>query len=189
MATTNASPRPSLLTQFRTLIPLLTLLGTVLLPCCALRHQVPMAQDDFGLNFVPVHINGHPGLFLVDSGASHTIVDHRFARRSMGELTPSHRSLAWLGSQNTDAKEGVVQAIQIGSHYRSGPFRIDVLQLDPINQSPARLGTFRIDGILGADFLTTHEAEIDYRDSSLRFRVAPKGWKEPLKRHPRGSTG
>ena len=152
---------------------------TALLSSCAFNHHVPMTRDDFGLNFVPVRVNGHPGVFLVDSGASHTVLDHRFAKRCLTNLKSSNLRLAWLGSKDSDTKEGVLSEIQIGNYVQRGPFRAHVLNLDAINQAPARLRTLRMDGILGADFFISHGAMIDYRDGSLQFSDAPQGWMEP----------
>jgi len=157
---------------------LLLALCASLLASCA-TYRVPMNRDDFGLHFVRVHVNNYPGVFLVDSGASHTVLDHRFANRCLKNMTPSNLRLAWLGSQHTDTKEGVVDHFQIGSHKEVGPFRIHVLNLDAINNAPARTRAMRMDGIIGADFLITHRALIDYSTSSLRFSSAPNTWMEP----------
>ena len=116
---------------------------------------------------------------LVDSGASHTVLDHRFAKRFLTNLTSSNLRLAWLGSKDNDTKEGVLSNIQIGNYFRNGPYRAHVLNLDAINHAPARLRTLRMDGILGADFFIAHGAMIDYRDDSLKFNAAPDGWMEP----------
>lgn len=156
---------------------LLLLLGISLLSGCA-TFSVPMQRDDFGLHFVPVRVNGHPGVFLVDSGASHTVVDHRFAARSLTNLTPSNLRLAWLGSQHHNAMQGVASDIQVGSYRQIGPYRIHVLNLDAINDAPARVQTMRMDGILGADFFITHKALIDYSTGALRFQSASNTWME-----------
>ncbi len=164
---------------FRSQISLLLLaLGLSLLASCA-TYRVPMKRDDFGLHFVRVQVNNHPGIFLVDSGASHTVLDHRFANRCLKNMTSSNLRLAWLGSQHTDTKEGVADYFQIGNYRETGPFRIHVLNLDAINHAPARSRAMRMDGIIGADFLITHRALIDYSTGSLRFASAPNTWMEP----------
>lgn len=147
-------------------------------PSCAMNHYLPMQRDDFGLNFVPVKVNGHSGVFLVDSGASHTVLDHRFAKRCIRKMVASDLRLAWLGAENTLAKEGVIDEIQIGNYRRVGPFKAHVLNLDAINEAPARKRTIRMDGIIGADFLITHRAMIDYRTNALRFQPGAEGWME-----------
>ncbi len=153
-------------------LPLLFLLG---LASCT-HHQVAMRQDDFGLNFVPVRVNGQQGTFLVDTGASHTVLDYRFAKRSLRDLSSSNLRLAWLGSRNAETHEGVVNEIIIGDYVQFGPYRVHVLNLDAINHAPARKRTMRMDGILGADFLITHGAVVDYRGNLLRFQPAPAAW-------------
>lgn len=151
-------------------------------PSCAMNHHLPMRRDDFGLNFVPVRVNGQPGVFLVDSGASHTVLDHRFAKRCISKMVASDLRLAWLGSEDTLAQEGVIDEIQIGNYRRVGPFKAHVLHLDAINEAPARKRTIRMDGIIGADFLITHGALIDYRSNALRFQPGAEGWMERLTR-------
>ena len=169
------------LANFPTAVALLLSVAVVaVFPSCAMNHHLPMRRDDFGLNFVPVRVNGHPGVFLVDSGASHTVLDHRFAQRCVSKMVESDLRLAWLGSEDTLAKEAVVDEIQIGDYRRVGPFKAHVLNLDAINQAPARKRTIRMDGIIGADFLITHRAMIDYRVNALRFQPGAEGWMERL---------
>ena len=158
------------------------LLGLALLclPSCAFNHHLPMKRDDFGLNFVPVRINGHQGLFLVDSGASHTVLDHRFARRCLTRMTPSQLQLAWLGAEDTQAKEGIIDEIRVGPYVQRGPFKAHVLNLDAINEAPARKRTIRMDGIIGADFFISHRALIDYQSNALRFTPSSQGWMDRL---------
>ena len=135
-----------------------------------------MTQDGFGLSFVPVKINGHRGRFLVDSGASHTVLDFHFARKSLESMTASDLRLAWLGARNAQTKEGIVNEIRIGDFRQDGPFRAHVLNLDAINNAPSRKRTLRMDGILGADFFSSHGAIIDYRANALRFGPSDGDW-------------
>ena len=143
-----------------------------------------MQRDDFGLNFVPVHVNGQPGVFLVDSGASHTVLDHRFAKRCISRMVPCNLRLAWLGAEDTDAKEGVIDEIVIGNYRRLGPYKAHILNLDAINHAPARKRTIRMDGIIGADFFISHQAQIDYQANALRFQLGGEGWMERLAMPP-----
>lgn len=169
----NFLPHPRTFLQF--LVSAITLIWVT--GCTT--FQVPMARDDFGLHFVEVYVNGHRGVFLVDSGASHTVLDHRFADRCLRQMESSNLRLAWLGAADTDTKEGIAEEIQIGPYRDVGPFRIHVLNLDAINNAPSRLRGVRMDGILGADFLITHGALIDYASSALRFHPSPTLWMEP----------
>ncbi len=135
-----------------------------------------MARDGFGLHFVNVRVNGLQGIFLVDTGASHTVLDHRFARRCLDASVPSNLRLAWLGAENADTREGVVREIQIGPHIQQGAFLVYVLNLDSINHAPSREQAIRLDGILGADFLISHGALIDYPSQALRFNRPSSPW-------------
>lgn len=132
-----------------------------------------MQRDGFGLHFVPISVDGVRGLFLVDSGASHTVLDHRFAKRALSNLEPSNLRLAWLGSKHNDTQAGVLREIRIGNYVQQGPFKVYVLNLDAINHAPSRDRAMRLDGILGADFLISHGALIDYASQSLLFTPAP----------------
>ena len=96
------------LANFPTAVALLLSVAVVaVFPSCAMNHHLPMRRDDFGLNFVPVRVSGHPGVFLVDSGASHTVLDHRFAQRCVSKMVESDLRLAWLGSEDTLAKQAL----------------------------------------------------------------------------------
>jgi hypothetical protein len=151
-----------------------------LFPSCAMNHHLPMYRDDFGLNFVPVKVNGHSGVFLVDSGASHTILDQGFAKRCIRKMVLSDMRLAWLGSGDNIAKEGVIEEIQVGNYRQVGPFKVHVLNLDAINNAPARQRKFHLDGIIGADFFISHRALIDYGSNVLRFQAATDEWMKKL---------
>lgn len=153
---------------------------TLAFPSCAMNQSLALQRDDFGLHFVPVRVNGQAGVFLVDTGASHTVLDYRFAKRCVRRMEASNMRLAWLGSEDAQAKEAVIDEIQVGNYRLVGPFKAHVLNLDAINEAPARKRTIRMDGIIGADFFITHGAVIDYRRNAMSFSPGSEGWMKRL---------
>ena len=137
-----------------------------------LQHRRPDAPANLTKEFLPVLAES---LRLVGWLG----IDHRFADRCLRQMESSNLRLAWLGAANTDTKEGIAEEIRIGPYRDVGPFRLHVLNLDAINNAPSRLRGVRMDGILGADFLITHGALIDYSSSALRFHPSVNVWMEP----------
>lgn len=160
------------------LLSLLALSLIFALGSCAVtsEYRVPLRTDSFGLQFVPASVNGVDGVFLVDSGASHTVLDQKFAQRCVRNFGPSNLRLAWLGSRNAQTMSGQVDEIIIGNYRKEGPIRLHILNLDAINQAPSRQTGQRIDGILGSDFLIGHRASINYQSRELGFQSNGTAW-------------
>lgn len=106
---------------------------------------------------------------ILDTGASHTVLDRQRAERFKLETVDREGLAAGLGT--------VTQAVSGGTltDVRFGPVVFDtlavaVLDLSHVNQALAMMGVEPIDGIVGADLLLGGDAVIDYASQSLYMR-------------------
>ncbi len=123
----------------------------------------------------PVHLDGHEARFLLDTGAALSMVSAPLADR-LG-LVPSTERLVTLAG--------------LGGPFLARPMRADDMRIGSIDIGPQRLtavpdALFRVftpppEGILGADFFSNLDADLDiaanrltlYREMSCQGRFAP----------------
>jgi len=116
-----------------------------------------------GLIWVEVQdsIRGQPLQFLLDSGASHSVLDHRTAidlGLTLGSSIPVHG----VGSRATGFGPIAWQA-RLGNE--ALPHQVLVLDLAALSKACGR----HVDGLVGADFFRDRILEIDYRSRELRL--------------------
>ncbi len=119
-----------------------------------------------------VRVNdGQPVSFILDTGASTSVVDTAAAARA-GLKTGA------AGQATTGG--GAVEAAEIaGARLSIGPLVWNPLPLVAIDLSGLRAGLGHpIDGILGYDVFARHVVEIDYRAHAVRFHPA-EAWTRP----------
>lgn len=111
---------------------------------------------------IDVHVNGVPARMLVDTGAQRTAVtqdrvelyyDH-FADKETYELKGA--GVQFCGKSDILLK--IIDEIQVNAL---------VMDLNHINQAFAQYDQQPIDGIIGADILTAHNAVIDYKSQTI----------------------
>jgi predicted aspartyl protease len=119
------------------------------------EYAAPMS-----LVLVPVYLNGSgPYQFLLDTGATHTVLASRVAKK----LKLSDGRMERL------ITAGGAIPVSIGSleELRIGQIRIPKAQVAVADL--ALLGNLNVDGILGADYLQWFSVVIDYRKHRIRF--------------------
>jgi len=116
-----------------------------------------------GLVRVPVFVAGQPEplRFIVDSGASESVIDLRAARHLGLRLGEKRRVLGVGGATTGYAVRGC--AGRIGS--QTLPEQLLGLDLAPLDASCGG----RVDGLIGADFLRDRIVQLDFRARRLRF--------------------
>jgi predicted aspartyl protease len=119
--------------------------------------------------FVRATVNGRPGLFLVDTGATSTCLDARFA----AELGLKPQATA-AGTVKTNVTRGIktaqVKKLELGGHVFEN-FAVAVLNLDHVDKALGR----RMDGLLGMNVLRAAPFTIDQGGGSLLFGIARPG--------------
>jgi predicted aspartyl protease len=115
---------------------------------------------------MPVHINGQSANLLVDTGASHVMLDAD-AAASFG-VRPSQRGLRYIRFSEINGQKlplSFVQSLTAGSM----SFGSALVTLRQSNQSGAGKG--HVDGLLGLDILTRYKAVINCRTRLVFFKV------------------
>jgi hypothetical protein len=113
-----------------------------------------------GLIFVDVRVNGASGVFLLDTGATASVFDPRFAEAA-GVRLGRPRQIEGRGG-DVAARQG--QAVQLalagGAEARIEPVVTDLSQASDAMGVP-------LAGILGEDFLQGFVLTLDYRDQTV----------------------
>ena len=115
---------------------------------------------------MPVNINGQPANLLVDTGASHVMLDAVTAA-SFG-IKPSQRGLRYIRFNEINGQElplGFAQNLTAGSM----SFGSTLITLR--NSSYSSVGSAHIDGVLGLDILSRYKAVINCRTKLVFFKV------------------
>jgi predicted aspartyl protease len=115
---------------------------------------------------MPVHINGQPANLLVDTGASHVMLDAD-AAASFG-IRPSQRGLRYIRFSEINGQElplGFAQNLTAGSM----SFGSILVTLSSSRYSSA--GNAHIDGVLGLDILSRYKAVINCRTKLVFFKA------------------
>ena len=125
---------------------------------------LPIEEDGFHI-FIPVRINGKKARFLVDTGASRSVVDKdritRFIPDDKLVFEKLEKLSTGLGTNNMESKTIVLEMISLGRE-KFKNYRIVALDLSHVNQSYNMLGLKNIDGVIGGDLLDTMNAVINY---------------------------
>lgn len=107
---------------------------------------------------------------IVDTGASHTVLDVERAARF--DLTTEDRGsrASGVGLSSQSVQSGRLADVAIGP-VRFETLPVSVLDLSEVNRILERLGNAPVDGIIGADVLMARSAVIDYGTLGLYFKA------------------
>jgi hypothetical protein len=120
-------------------------------------------------------VNGHPANFIIDTGASRTVVDknHLEELGLHADIIPNEVLSAGLGTNSMESSTITLKKISLGKFILRKP-EIAVLDLHHINEAYSRLNLPVIHGVIGGDIMMTHKAIIDYPGKTLRLIKNPK---------------
>jgi clan AA aspartic protease (TIGR02281 family) len=138
-----------------------------------LRHgwaEVPLAADGSGLLTVEAEAQGQRLLFLLDTGAAKVALDRQAAERLGLPLEQGQGKAVGLGAVGVAARSTRLPSLKTGP-FASDPVVAVVLDLAAVNQSRERAGRRPVDGVLGADFLESNGAVIDYPHRRLYLKA------------------
>ena len=137
---------------------------------------VAMDECAAGQYCVAVSIKGHDLRFLVDTGASFTLIDPDTVKKLGLPLDGRRKgSMAEMTGKRRDHR--VTQPVYLRiEHCLVPPLRMVVVNLEPIRSTIAELFSPQIHGIVGSSVLKRHKAVIDYGTPTLYLRdVIPSG--------------
>ena len=111
-------------------------------------------------------VNGHKGVFLIDTGASNSCMDIALAEQY--DLAVAGEPLSVTGAGNEKLSAQASQKSHLG-YQGQELFQVEFMLIDmeAINSALEEQGESPIDGILGADLLVALSAVIDYKEKRL----------------------
>jgi predicted aspartyl protease len=130
-------------------------------------HKIPLSVNKAGHFELKVMLNDKPARFILDTGASHTVVDGTLADKY--ELVVDDKKGRKAGGLGTS---GLITKVSKGNRLGIGKVQITnhkliLLDLSHVNHSLKNNGSNAVIGIAGADILKKRNAVIDYKSKSL----------------------
>ncbi|MBT8265405.1 MAG: retroviral-like aspartic protease family protein [Bacteroidia bacterium] len=115
-------------------------------------------------------INGVRGRFILDTGASNTLVDASNFTMFHLEPEPSDVKVTGAGASNMDSKVSKKNQIKIGQWTNKSTV-IVLFNLTHVNEGLKSLNVEPVNGIIGTDILKKGKAIIDYEKKYLYLKL------------------
>jgi predicted aspartyl protease len=132
--------------------------------------RVPMIRLATGHYSVEGMAGSVPFDLIIDTGASHTLIDQQRAQRfEMQTEAGGSRATGVGGTLDQRVRSGKLDDVSLGT-LRMSSLPVRVLDLSHINGVLSNMGGKPVDGIIGADVLSAQKAVIDYGSGSVFFK-------------------
>lgn len=115
------------------------------------------------------NINGVEGEFILDTGASSSCIDFKYAELFHLHVEESKIRAAGAGASNMLTKASAKNTLQIG-HWKEEEMNFVLFDLNHINQALVEHDASIVHGIIGADVLIKSKAILDYHKKMLFLR-------------------
>lgn len=132
-------------------------------------HRIKLGLTKTQHLYVQASINGVKGDFIVDTGASSSCIDFKYASYFNMETQDSSIRAAGAGSSNMLTRISVNNMINIGTWEKS-KCNLVAFDLSHVNRALAEYEADLVHGILGADVLDKGKAVIDYTKKCLYLK-------------------
>nr|WP_298994540.1 retropepsin-like aspartic protease [uncultured Allomuricauda sp.] len=132
--------------------------------------RIPLTLTETNHFEINVRINGVPGRFILDTGASNTCVDMEKVEFFNMVSKTSDIKAAGAGAVEMETLISDKNRIQIGSWTKKKQ-KIVLFDLVHVNQALTSHNTLPVDGIIGADILKKGKAVIDYGKQCLYLKI------------------
>lgn len=119
---------------------------------------------------IKASINGHKGLFILDTGASSSCLGFESIETFNLNVEDSDIMAAGAGSTNMQTKVSLKNKVKIGK-WRSQTMALILFDLTHVNTALANHNAKPVDGIIGADILKKAKAIIDYEKKHLYLKL------------------
>lgn len=132
--------------------------------------KIPLTLNGIGHFKVKAKINGVKGSFIVDTGASHTVIDETCGEKFKLKFSSKESKTAGgLGTSELKTKRSTGNKIKIND-FEINRLPLTALSLEHVNNSLKKHGSPKIDGVIGADILKKHSAIIDYKGKAIYLK-------------------
>ena len=122
--------------------------------------------------FVTIEINGKKANFLVDTGATHTVMDKTRSKAFVKNVTlVKNESLSTgLGTSNMESHKIVLKSLMLGKA-KFKKFEMVLMDLSHVNESYQSLGQDPLDGVLGNNILRKLNARICLLEKGAHIKI------------------
>lgn len=136
----------------------------------AVRLLVDHLQGNGYHLFVNVKVNGLPCRFLVDTGASKTVIDKNYVEKKFGKrlIKTIKQQTTGLHSSTQESYTARLKSIAVGK-VENKNYVVTAVDLNHVNSIYTTLKSKRIQGILGSDLMMKEKMIIDYNTLKLSF--------------------
>jgi hypothetical protein len=135
-----------------------------------IKLQLISIQGDGYHLFFNVKVNGTDARFLIDTGASKTVLDKAFVNTLPGvSLKVSETLTSGVGTNTLESEHTNIHNIKIGK-LEINDANVAVIDLSHVNQTYRSIGLPELNGVLGGDLLSDYNAVINYGKKKLLLR-------------------
>lgn len=132
--------------------------------------KIPVRLNSIGYLEVDVKIDGIKTAFLIDTGASNTVIDIGFAKENLFEFAAIDEQGGGVGTSQMALFHKQVDLFAIND-FTIPSFDLYATDFQHIKESLAKKGiTEPCNGVLGADILIKYKAKINYRKKRLYLK-------------------
>ena len=132
--------------------------------------EIPTRLNAIGHLEMDVYIDGIVTVFLVDTGASNTVIDIGFAKDNLPEFTAIKELGGGVGTSQMLLFHRQINLFKI-SDFEIPAFDLYATDFTHVKDSLAKKGiTEPCNGVIGADILIKYEAVIDYGKNILYLK-------------------
>jgi Aspartyl protease len=120
--------------------------------------------------FVNLLINGKRCRFLIDTGASKTVIDKGFFEKHFDKkgIKTVKQETSGLHGSVPESHFAVIQKVGIGK-LEIKQYQVAAIDLNHVNSIYAKTKKPKIHGILGSDLMLKHKMVIDYGNLKMAF--------------------
>lgn len=132
-------------------------------------HRIPLKKLKTGHYKMDARLNGIRGSFILDTGASSSCVDVAGIEYFNLTSEDSDVKAAGAGATNMETFAAHGNSFKLGSK-KVSDMSFVVFDLQHVNEALEQVEEDHIQGIIGADFLKSHRAVIDYGRNALYLK-------------------
>ena len=132
--------------------------------------KVPLSVNSLGHFETEIVINGIKGNFIIDTGASGTVInDSDILMFNLTTLSDDEDKAAGLGTTTLHVQKSKGNEITLGE-FTIENWEVGIIHLGHVNEALETKGSGNINGVIGADIMNTFDAVIDYKDKALYLK-------------------
>jgi predicted aspartyl protease len=138
-----------------------------------MKHKIKLEiisiQDEGFHIFFNAKVNNRDARFLIDTGASRSVLDKAFVNTLEAiDIKTSEILSTGIGSNTLESEFTHIQNIVIDD-FELNDVEMAVIDLSHVNQTYKLIGMPDLNGVIGGDILMEHEAIINYKKALLRL--------------------